>query len=113
MRDPLPAPPGELRLAVDRPIGVREITAAGVVEINLLGRAWRYPGKAAKMVRVLAAGGTGTVDELAGHCDAGMPDDKRRDVLKKMVTDGTAVKVTERPIPLSPSADDSSAEEAP
>ena len=98
MRDPLPAPPAELRLAVDRPIGVREITAAGVVEINMMGRAWRYPGKAAKMVRVLAAGGTGTVDELVGHCDAGMPDERRRDVLRRMVTDGTAVKVTESPI---------------
>ena len=98
MRDPLPAPPAELRLAVDRPIGVREITAAGVVEIKMMGRAWRYPGKAAKMVRLLAAGGTGTVDELAAHCDTEMPDEKRRDVLKKMVTDGTAVKVTESPI---------------
>ena len=98
MHDPLPAPPAELRLAVDRPIGVRDIPAAGVVEINLMGRAWRYPGQAAKMVRVLAAGGTGTVDELAGHCDPEMPDEKRRDVLKKMVTDGTAVKVTESPI---------------
>ena len=98
MRDPLPAPPAELRLAVDRPVEVREIAAAGVVEINIMGRAWRYPGKAAKMVRALAAGGTGTVDELAVHCDPGMPDEKRRDVLRSMVTDGTAVKVTESPI---------------
>ncbi len=98
MRDPLPAPPAELRSAVDRPVGVREITAAGVVEITMMGRTWRYPGKAAKMVRVLAAGGTGTVEELAGHCDTGMPDEKRRDVLRRMVTDGTAVKVTEGPV---------------
>ena len=83
-----------LALSIARRLRIRDLPAAGAIEIVALGRPWRLPAGVRPAIEKLAAGDRAPVADLVVLCAGAVPPAETRRVLRQLVSDGVLAVVS-------------------